>query len=114
MQSFSPSIRERIVGRERSAFAEQNTKTRLSPTTKQRKRVGKQYKNSTNNTNYTKKRLQNVTSFHQTLNFSINYLAALAVSKTTENASGSLTAKSANIFLFTVMLAFLQALTNLE
>ena len=61
-----------------------------------------------------KKRLQNVASFHQTLNFSINYLAALAVSKTTEKASGSLTAKSANIFLFTVMLAFLQALTNLE
>ena len=42
MNSLSPSIRKRIVGREQSAFAEQNTKTRLSPTTKQRRRVGKQ------------------------------------------------------------------------
>lgn len=61
-----------------------------------------------------KKEATCVASFLQTLNFLINYLAAFAVSKTTENASGSLTAKSANIFLFTVMLAFLQALTNLE
>ena len=43
-----------------------------------------------------------------------NYKAAFAVSTTTVNASGSLTAKSANIFLLTKISAFLQAFTNLE
>ena len=52
MNSLSPSIREQIVGRERSAFAEQNTKTRLLPTTKQRRRVGKQNNNIITLCNY--------------------------------------------------------------
>ncbi len=61
-----------------------------------------------------KKDLDILKVFSIKLSLKIAYLAAFAASKTTEKASGSLTAKSASIFLLTTILAFLQALTNLE